>query len=111
MLILVGQTPPLTEVKKLIEWLSRYCHQEIFYTDCLPKLYPQAESYKNIISGVLAISLSPNQSEYHLIWFRPEVIQTVDWAGNPQDGIEIEPQKQIKLTPGGLLNFGKKSCS
>ncbi len=98
-LILVGQTPPLTEVKKLIEWLSRYCHQEIFYTDCLPKLYPQAESYKNIISGVLAISLSPNQSEYHLIWFRPEVIQTVDWAGNPQDGIEIEPQKQIKLTP------------
>nr|WP_051319840.1 MULTISPECIES: GAF domain-containing protein [Planktothrix] len=110
-LILVGQTPPLTEVKKLIEWLSRYCHQEIFYTDCLPKLYPQAESYKNIISGVLAISLSPNQSEYHLIWFRPEVIQTVDWAGNPQDGIEIEPQKEIKLTPGGLLNFGKKSCS
>ncbi len=107
-LILVGQTPPLTEVKKLIEWLSRYCHQEIFYTDCLPKLYPQAESYKNIISGVLAISLSPNQSEYHLIWFRPEVIQTVDWAGNPQDGIEIEPQKQIKLTPRRSFELWKE---
>jgi len=98
-LILVGQTPPLTEVKKLIAWLSRYCHQEIFYTDCLPKLYPEAESYQDIISGIMAISLSPNQSEYHLIWFRPEVIQTVNWAGNPQEIREISQQPEIPLTP------------
>ncbi|MGL6140634.1 MAG: EAL domain-containing protein [Planktothrix sp.] len=98
-LILVGQTPPLTEVKKLIAWLSRYCHQEIFYTDCLPKLYPEAESYQDIISGIMAISLSPNQSEYHLIWFRPEVIQTINWAGNPQHSREIAQQQEIALTP------------
>lgn len=98
-LILVGQTPPLTEVKKLIVWLSRYCHQEIFYTDCLPKLYPEAESYRDIISGIMAISLSPNQSEYHLIWFRPEVIQIINWAGNPQEIREIAQQQEIPLTP------------
>lgn len=98
-LILVGQTPPLTEVKKLMAWLSRYCHQEIFYTDCLPKLYPEAEFYQDIISGIMAISLSPNQSEYHLIWFRPEVIQTINWAGNPQEIREIAQQQEIPLTP------------
>lgn len=107
--MLVGQTPPLGEVQKLIDWLSQYCHQEIFYTDCLPKLYPQAESYKDLVSGILAISLSPNQSEYHLIWFRPEVIQTVNWAGNPQDSIEIEQQGLRRLTPRQSFELWKET--
>ncbi|WP_159451568.1 EAL domain-containing protein [Planktothrix sp. PCC 11201] len=108
-LILVGQTPPLTKVKKLMAWLSQYCHQEIFYTDCLPKLYPEAESYHDLISGIMAISLSPNQSEYHLIWFRPEVIQTVDWAGNPQNSTEIETPGEIKLTPRRSFELWKET--
>ena len=110
--ILVGKTPPLVEVEKLMEWLSQYCHQEIFYTDCLPKLYPQAESYQDVISGILAISLSPNQSEYHLIWFRPEVIQTVDWAGNPhpQECIEIETSGELQLlTPRRSFELWKET--
>ncbi|WRH64918.1 MAG: EAL domain-containing protein [Planktothrix sp. GU0601_MAG3] len=108
-LILVGKTPPLSEVKKLTEWLSQYCHQEIFYTDCLPKLYPEAESYHDLISGIMAISLSPNQSEYHLIWFRPEVIQTVNWAGNPQDSTESETPGEIKLTPRRSFELWKET--
>jgi len=106
-MILVGQTPLLGEVQKLFQWLSRYCHQEIFYSDCLPKLYPQAQTYKDVASGILALSLSPNQSEYHLIWFRPEVIQTVNWAGNPQESVKIEEEKLI-LTPRKSFELWKQ---
>lgn len=106
--ILVGETPPLVEVQKLLSWLAGYCHQEVFYTDCLPKLYPEAQAYKDIISGLLAISLSPNQSEYHLIWFRPEVIQTVNWAGNPRDAVEIEQQGAVRLTPRKSFELWKE---
>ncbi|VXD22556.1 putative Diguanylate cyclase [Planktothrix serta PCC 8927] len=108
-LMLIGQTPSLTEVQQLITWLSQYCHQEVFYTDCLPALYPKAASYKDLISGILAISLSPNQSEYHLIWFRPEVIQMVNWAGNPQHSLEIENPGVLRLTPRQSFELWKET--
>ncbi len=107
--ILLGQTPPLTDVQKLLSWLGGYCHQEVFYTDCLPKLYPEAQEYKDIISGLLAISLSPSQSEYHLIWFRPEVIQTVNWAGNPRDAVQVANQQgEVGLTPRKSFELWKE---
>ena len=59
----------------------------IFFTDCLPKRFPGAEAYADVASGMLALALS-RAPDVYILWFRPEVISTVDWAGDPDKSIE-----------------------
>jgi light-regulated signal transduction histidine kinase (bacteriophytochrome) len=47
-----------------------------------------------IASGLLAMPISRIHKHY-LLWFRPEVIHTVEWAGNPNDKAQ-----QLPLEPG-----------
>jgi light-regulated signal transduction histidine kinase (bacteriophytochrome) len=69
----------------------------------LPAVYPRAQGFKQVASGLLAIPLSRVQKNY-VCWFRPEVIQTVDWAGKPEkavqvgeDGLRLSPRKSFDL--------------
>ncbi|NES79345.1 MULTISPECIES: ATP-binding protein [Okeania] len=94
----VGKTPPLITVEKLISWLEKKFNQELFYTDSLPKVYQEFEKYKDIASGLLALSISSAQRIY-ILWFRPEVIRTVNWAGDPAPITEAESNGNIKFCP------------
>jgi len=94
----VGEIPQEEELKHLIEWLEQSCSEEVFYTDSLPNIYREAEKFKNVASGLLAISISASQKNY-ILWFRPEVIQTVNWAGNPQKAIETADDGSWRLSP------------
>ena len=51
----------------------------------LTEVYPNSRKYKEIASGIVAISLAANNRTYHIIWFRPEKTYEVEWAGNPYD--------------------------
>lgn len=64
----------------------------------MPKVYQDFEKYKDIASGLLALSISSAQRIY-ILWFRPEVIRTVNWAGDPAPITEVEPNGNIKLSP------------
>lgn len=97
-LTLIGQAPELAEIRELIKWLEKNINQDIFYTDALPKLYPAAEKFKELGSGVLALSIS-NIQKHYILWFRPEVIQTINWAGNPNKPVEVEQNGDLRLTP------------
>jgi light-regulated signal transduction histidine kinase (bacteriophytochrome) len=103
---LLGVTPNDAEVRQLIQWLDEI-HTSMrqvdsrldlptFHTESLPNLYPQAEAFKEAASGLLAISIYPGQ---YILWFRPEVIQTIDWAGNPDRPFEIEDDRGLYLRP------------
>ncbi|MEO1053654.1 MAG: ATP-binding protein [Bacteroidota bacterium] len=100
---LVGSTPDEGMVRELVEWLKNDAEiDEIYQTDRLPLLYTPAQQYKDKASGLIAISISPQGDEY-LLWFKPEVIQTVDWGGNPEkpvepagDGLQINPRKSFE---------------
>jgi two-component system, chemotaxis family, sensor kinase Cph1 len=48
-------------------------------------------------SGLLAVRISPEHGCYAL-WFRPEVIRTVTWAGNPNKPVSVE-KGQARLSP------------
>ena len=82
---LAGKTPDREEVLDLIRWLRERDAQDLLATDSLPALYPASEAYKNSACGVLATSLSSARTSY-ILWFRPEVVQTLKWGGNPQTG-------------------------
>jgi len=97
-LVLIGKTPPEAEIKALIEWLGTKIQQDVFSTDALPKIYPPAEKFKAVASGLLALAISKTQHNY-VLWFRPEVIQTVNWGGNPEKPVEIAPDGSLHLSP------------
>src|SRR6202012_4875242 len=44
---------------------------------------PWAESVSDTASGLLAVRISSVQRRY-ILWFRPEVVSTVRWAGEPR---------------------------
>jgi two-component system, chemotaxis family, sensor kinase Cph1 len=95
---LLGTTPSIEQVQALIQWADPQIEQSIFQTDCLPKLYPPAEEFKEVACGLLLLRISQIR-HYYILWFRPEVIQTVNWAGDPKSGIQVEPEGHIRLSP------------
>ncbi|MCW5315448.1 response regulator [Nostoc sp. KVJ3] len=111
-LILVGQTPSNTQVQDLVTWLVQHEEEQVFATDSLSRLYPEAEAFKDQASGILAISILFNhatQKSYHILWFRPEQIQMVNWAGNPQDAVSINEIGEMKLCPRKSFQLWKET--
>ena len=95
---LIGQTPGLEHVKRLIEWSLTENDQDVFFTDCLSSIFPDAASYQPIASGTLILTISKLR-KYLILWFRPEVIQTVNWAGDPISSMQKTDEGEILLCP------------
>jgi two-component system, chemotaxis family, sensor kinase Cph1 len=85
-----GQTPTHQELRELTYWLRRHQADRVFSTNALPQHYALSQDYKAIGSGLIAIAINPEQGDY-LLGFRPEVLQTIEWGGNPNQAIQLEP--------------------
>jgi chemotaxis family two-component system sensor kinase Cph1 len=104
-----GETPQEEDLENLINWLQKNVDEEVFYTDSLPKVYPEAEKFKNIGSGLLAIPIGKRN---YVLWFRPEVIQTVNWGGNPELAFEVhEEEGNLRLCPRKSFELWKETVS
>jgi len=86
-----GRTPSPAQLQDLANWIARNQPSGAFETDRLSTLYADASSYREIASGVLAIPLG-RASTSLLLWFRPEVAQTVTWGGDPHKPVQIGPR-------------------
>ncbi|MGF1486929.1 MAG: ATP-binding protein [Prochloraceae cyanobacterium] len=104
----IGETPEISEIENLINWLQQNKRQECFQTEYLEAYYPAAKKFKDKASGILAISIYIKPTSYHLIWFRAEQTQTVNWAGNPQDSFSIDENGQIQLSPRSSFESWKE---
>ena len=98
-----GETPHEEELDLLVQWLYKNIDEEVFVTDSLPEIYPEASGYKNVASGLVAMVISRRN---YVLWFRPEVIQTVNWGGDPnhayqtvdsEEGLRLSPRKSFEL--------------
>jgi light-regulated signal transduction histidine kinase (bacteriophytochrome) len=75
----------------------------IYATDRLAEVWPPAAAFTDIAAGLLVISVSPEPSNF-ILWFRPELIGTVNWAGEPKkllegaaDGDQLNPRKSFEV--------------
>lgn len=91
-LISFGHTPDEGQIRALADWLSLHAHEDLFHSSHLGAVYPPAANWTACASGLMAMPISRIHQHY-LLWFRPELVYTIDWAGRPDD-------KQIG--PGGL---------
>ncbi|WP_017654492.1 ATP-binding protein [Fortiea contorta] len=95
---LVGTTPDAEAVRKLMMWADTQVSDNLFSTDSLPQLYSQALTFKDVASGLLLLRISQVR-RYYILWFRPEVLQTLNWAGNPQPSLRVGADDNIILRP------------
>ena len=94
---LVGDTPQKAQVKNLIKDFLTSRKDNVFFTKNLFQFYPEAKKFKDSGSGMLSVRLGQSDQDF-LIWFRPEVIQSVDWGGNPENKATYDEEKK-RLTP------------
>ncbi|RIJ42029.1 GAF domain-containing protein [Pontibacter oryzae] len=88
-IVTIGSTPSKQELKELASWLRRNKSEQVIATNSLAAEYVQSKAYKDVASGLIALPIHAEHGEY-VFGFRPEVLQTVTWGGNPNDAIQIE---------------------
>ncbi|MCZ7496228.1 ATP-binding protein [Agrobacterium rhizogenes] len=104
---LVGRTPSRQQVEELVLWFAEKDVVDVFATDNLAGDYAAAEAYAAAASGIIAMRVSELHGSW-LIWFRPEVIKTVRWGGDPhktvQESGRIHPRKSFEIWKEQLRN-------
>ncbi|MBR8832206.1 MAG: Phytochrome-like protein cph1 [Chroococcopsis gigantea SAG 12.99] len=83
----LGKTPNEDELNHLVHWLQNNVREEVFSTNSLAHIYADAQQYKDVASGLLVIPISKRN---YVLWFRPEVIQTVNWGGDPNKAYDLK---------------------
>ncbi|RYX93639.1 MAG: GAF domain-containing protein [Comamonadaceae bacterium] len=88
----VGDTPDADAIQALSRWLA-HRGEQVFDTDRLAELYEPAKDLLDTGAGISALSISQFH-RHQIIWFRPEVVQTIRWAG--------EPRKELRAADGRI---------
>ncbi|MFC7515420.1 ATP-binding protein [Herbaspirillum sp. GCM10030257] len=96
--VVSGKTPAVADIEGIVSWLiETHADKPIFQTNSLPTVHPPAAAYKDVASGLLAISIAPSQRNYILL-FRPEIETFITWAGEPAKAVR-ETAQQTTLHP------------
>lgn len=95
--VLLGETPPEAAVWQLVDWLNSEIADSVYATDSLPRQYPPMAPFAATASGLLAVRLARARPNF-LLWFRPEVIRSVSWGGNPEKPVEVNAERE-RLSP------------
>jgi len=106
----IGVSPGDGDIRDLVGWLS-HMNQPLFCTDRLSQLYPGGSRLTSVASGLLAVRLS-QQSQDFLLWFRPEHIETVNWAGDPHKPVDVaDAAGEARLQPRRSFALWKESVT
>ncbi len=102
---LTGETPSEEQIAALTDWLSATMPEGngIFVTDRLGEIWPPARAFAAIGAGLLAVSVSREPRDF-ILWFRPELVRTVQWGGDPNkpvgssaNGDRLTPRKSFEI--------------
>ncbi|WP_316825187.1 ATP-binding protein [Pedobacter miscanthi] len=94
----LGDVPERDEIWELTNWLKNTSDESIYYTHRLPEIHSPAKKYKSVASGILACTLNKELGEM-IIWFKPEMITNVNWAGNPEKPVSPSENGLLSLSP------------
>ena len=104
-----GNTPPHSTIEGLLQWVGNKIGENAIYsTNTLVTDYPAFLPYKHVASGLIALRISRAQQIY-LLWFRPEVVQTINWAGEPTKPTGIDTGKGQRIAPRKSFELWKET--
>lgn len=100
---ILGSAPGYDEVMSLMEMLRHEDIPSVFATNSLKNHFPLTEKLRHTASGLLALRIG-EKPQTHILFFRPEVAETVRWGGNPEkpvtladDGFRLSPRKSFAV--------------
>ena len=94
---LSGATPTESEVKDLVAFINRTSPGRICASAEIAKVYAAGESFRDRAAGFLAVPISRVPRDC-LIFFRREILRSVNWAGDPNKSYSEGPLGP-RLTP------------
>lgn len=86
-LLSYGETPTKKEILALIEWLKKEPIPLFFETASLPLKFKPSMKYKDKACGLLVIPITRLLNHF-MIFYRPEMIHSLYWAGNPSGSLK-----------------------
>ena len=87
-----GDAPPADVIREIARWLEARGDLRPFSSASLGVHFPPALAASEVASGLLTFALPGAR----LMWFRPEVIQTVNWGGDPTKPVDAEAGKRLR---------------
>lgn len=105
----IGECPPDNKIMELIDWLNKHVENSVFSTNELSKHWPGGKEIVAKASGLLSLQIAHTPPEY-ILWFRPEVIRTVNWGGNPEKAVSFSEEK-VRLSPRKSFEIWKQQVS
>ena len=94
----IGLTPTDEQIKDIAEWLKTNMSANIYHTHRFPQIFLPAIHYSHAASGILAYKLSRELGEF-IIWFKPEQVNHISWAGNPEKPLEMNANGLMQMSP------------
>ncbi|TDH26542.1 GAF domain-containing protein [Segetibacter sp. 3557_3] len=96
-----GLVPDQDAIRALAEFLYKQESNSAYVTANISNVFDGAKQWIGIAAGVLYYSLGSGANNC-IIWFRPEVLQQVNWAGDPTKAIVkdekgLSPRKSFAL--------------
>ncbi|GAA4034884.1 HWE histidine kinase domain-containing protein [Sphingomonas rosea] len=93
-----GDTPSETETLDLMRFLNGAAASQVYHTNALSRVHPPAADYEANVAGVLAIPVSRRPRDY-VAFFRPELVSTVRWGGEPTKSVRQAEDGTLRLSP------------
>jgi light-regulated signal transduction histidine kinase (bacteriophytochrome) len=87
-ILVAGDVPGTQQLREIGKWLDGKPRAAVTATTSLGIDEPNFTSLTPVASGLLATPVSNSPGDY-LLWFRPERIRTITWAGNPFKAVVI----------------------
>ena len=85
-----GDTPTLSVMRDLCAWLcERIVGSQVFVTENLSKDYAPAMQAPLTCAGLVGFMIQKADPTV-AVWFLPEVVQTIDWAGEPEKDMTLK---------------------
>ncbi|WP_312794408.1 ATP-binding protein [Tianweitania sp.] len=101
MVLATGSVPPSTAMRELATWLHGLKLDGPYSTDNLAAVWSGGSAISDVASGLLAVPISSLHPSF-IMWFRPEVVRTVNWGGDPKKpsvsevDMRIHPRKSFE---------------
>ncbi|WP_119157670.1 EAL domain-containing protein [Caldimonas tepidiphila] len=103
----VGDCPSPELIRSLLGWVGPQTAQGGLWQTCaLGAEFPAAAAEAGRACGLLAITLPKPDYVHAVLWFRPELVHTVNWGGNPHKAVErdeaggaprLRPRRSFRL--------------
>ncbi len=88
-----GACPDRSDIREIADWV-RQQGPAPFHSASLSEDFAAADAYRELASGLLAITLSTKVPTV-LMWFRAEERQVLEWAGNPHKAVNLRAGEQL----------------